>query len=430
LTFRRTSCQHPPPTRKIKTTLFTFAELPISPYLQDRLKASEFITPTEVQAAAIPHAVQGKDIVATAQTGTGKTLAFLVPIMDKLILQKESRLGALVLVPTRELALQIGKQYEQLRGKKLPAAALIIGGTSERAQVQAVRAGAKLIIATPGRFEDLYDRNLISMDGVKTLVLDEVDRMLDMGFIPAIRRIVAELPRARQTMCFSATLEASVEHLIHDYVRNPVRLAFGSTKRAAESVDLTAYEVHADQKVALLKRLLNEESGRTLIFVRTKRATERLADKLKRQGMNVSVLHGDRTQSQRNSALSAFQQGKSRVLVATDVASRGIHVDDIAHVINYDLPAIPEDFIHRVGRTGRAGATGAAATFYSGAERSDLARLERTLQLKMRRGHVDSSLTREERAVPVDVSQFVPVPVKPGSRMVCLPGEVLQRYNG
>ncbi len=410
--------------------MFTFAELPISPYLQDRLKASEFITPTEVQAAAIPHAVQGKDIVATAQTGTGKTLAFLVPIMDKLILQKESRLGALVLVPTRELALQIGKQYEQLRGKKLPAAALIIGGTSERAQVQAVRAGAKLIIATPGRFEDLYDRNLISMDGVKTLVLDEVDRMLDMGFIPAIRRIVAELPRARQTMCFSATLEASVEHLIHDYVRNPVRLAFGSTKRAAESVDLTAYEVHADQKVALLKRLLNEESGRTLIFVRTKRATERLADKLKRQGMNVSVLHGDRTQSQRNSALSAFQQGKSRVLVATDVASRGIHVDDIAHVINYDLPAIPEDFIHRVGRTGRAGATGAAATFYSGAERSDLARLERTLQLKMRRGHVDSSLTREERAVPVDVSQFVPVPVKPGSRMVCLPGEVLQRYNG
>jgi ATP-dependent RNA helicase RhlE len=410
--------------------LFTFAELPISPYLQDRLKASEFITPTEVQAAAIPHAVQGKDVVATAQTGTGKTLAFLVPIMDKLILQKESRLGALVLVPTRELALQIGKQYEQLRGKKLPAAALIIGGTSERAQIQAVRNGAKLIIATPGRFEDLYERNLISVDGVKTLVLDEVDRMLDMGFIPAIRRIVAELPRARQTMCFSATLEASVEHLIHDYVRNPVRLAFGSTKRAAESVNLTAYEVHADQKLALLKRMLNEESGRTLIFVRTKRATDRLADKLKRQGMNVSVLHGDRTQSQRNSALSAFQQGKSRVLVATDVASRGIHVDDIAQVINYDLPAIPEDFIHRVGRTGRAGATGAAATFYSGAERSDLARLERTLQLKMRRGHVDSELTREERAVPVDVSQLVPVPVKPGSRMVCLPGEVLQRYSG
>ncbi len=407
----------------------TFKELPISPYLQDRLKAAKFITPTEVQAAAIPHAAAGKDVIATAQTGTGKTLAFLVPIMDKLMLQAESRPGALVLVPTRELALQIGKQYEQLRGKKLPPAALLIGGVAEGTQLRAVRAGAKLIIATPGRFEDLYDRELISLDGVKTLVLDEVDRMLDMGFIPAIRRIVSQLPKSRQTLCFSATLEASVAHLIHDYVRVPVRLEFGSTQRASESVHLTAYEVQADQKLALLKRLLNDEAGRTLVFVRTKRATERLADKLKRHGMNVCVLHGDRSQSQRNSALTAFQHGKSRVLVATDVASRGIHVDDIAQVINYDLPAIPEDFIHRVGRTGRAGATGTAATFFSGVERSDLARLERTLQLKMGRGQVDADLTREERAMPVDVSSMTAVPVRPGSRMVRLPGEVLQRYT-
>jgi ATP-dependent RNA helicase RhlE len=409
--------------------LFTFKELPISPYLQDRLKAAEFINPTEVQTAAIPHAARGTDVVATAQTGTGKTLAFLVPVMDKLLLQAESRAGALVLVPTRELALQIGKQYEQLRGKKLPSAALLIGGVAEKTQLRALRAGAKLIIATPGRFEDLLDRKLISLDGVKTLVLDEVDRMLDMGFIPAIRRIVSRLPKSRQTLCFSATLEPSVEHLIHDYVRGPVRLSFGSTKKASESVRLMAYEVHADQKLALLKRLLNHESGRTLVFVRTKRATERLAEKLKRQGLNVGVLHGDRTQSQRNSALTAFQHGKSHILVATDVASRGIHVDDIAQVINYDLPAIPEDFIHRVGRTGRAGATGMAATFFSGDERSDLARLERTLQLKMRREHVGSDLTREERAMPVDVSSLTPVPVKPGSRMVRLPGEILQRYT-
>jgi ATP-dependent RNA helicase RhlE len=219
-----------------------------------------------------------------------------------------------------------------------------------------------------------------------------------------------------------------VEHLIHDYVRNPVRLAFGSTQRASEAVEFTAYEVQPDQKVALLKRLLNEENGRSLIFVRTKRATDRLGDKLKRHGINVSVIHGDRTQAQRNSALSAFQQGKSQVLVATDVASRGIHVDDIALVINYDLPAIAEDFIHRVGRTGRAGATGSAATFYSGVERSDIARLERTLQIKMRRGHVDADLTREERAGAVDVSAMVPTPVRPGSKVVRLPGEVLQRY--
>jgi ATP-dependent RNA helicase RhlE len=409
--------------------LLTFKELPISPYLQDRLKASNFITPTEVQNAAIPHAVNGKDVVATAQTGTGKTLAFLIPVMDKLILQKESRPGALVLVPTRELALQIGKQYEQLRGKKLPAAALLIGGVAEGAQIRAMRAGAKLVIATPGRFEDLLDRELISLDGVKILILDEVDRMLDMGFIPAIRRIVGQLPKQRQTLCFSATLEPSVEHLIHDYVRGPVRLSFGSTKKASESVELMAYEVHTDQKLSLLKRLLSEETGRSLIFVRTKRATDRLAEKLKRQGMNVGVLHGDRSQSQRNSALTAFQHGKSRVLVATDVASRGIHVDDIAQVINYDLPAIPEDFIHRVGRTGRAGATGSAVTFFSSSERSDLARLERTLQLKMRRERVDSDLIREERAMPVDVSSLTPVPAKPGSRMQRLPGEVLQRYT-
>jgi ATP-dependent RNA helicase RhlE len=407
----------------------TFKDLPISLYLQDRLKAAEFITPTEVQAAAIPHAAKGKDVVATAQTGTGKTLAFLVPVMDKLLLQTESRPGALVLVPTRELALQIGKQYEQLRGKKLPAAALLIGGVAERSQLRAVRSGAKLIIATPGRFEDLLDRELISLDGVKTLILDEVDRMLDMGFIPAIRRIVGQLPRARQTLCFSATLEPSVAHLVDDYAKAPVRLSFGSTQKASDSVNLMAYEVHPDQKVSLLKRLLGEETGRSLVFVRTKRATERLADKLKRHGMDVGVIHGDRSQSQRNNALSAFQQGKSRVLVATDVASRGIHVDDIAQVINYDLPAIPEDFIHRVGRTGRAGAKGSAVTFFSGVERSDLARLERTLQLKMQRGRVDNDLIREERAMPVDVSAMRPEPVKPGSRMVRLPGEVLQRYT-
>jgi ATP-dependent RNA helicase RhlE len=407
----------------------TFRELPISPYLQDRLTASKFINPTEVQSAAIPHALNGKDVVATAQTGTGKTLAFLVPVMEKMLKEPNSRLGALVLVPTRELALQIGKQYEQLRGKKLPAAALLIGGTPERAQLQAIRTGAKLIIATPGRFEDLFDRNLISIDGIKTLVLDEVDRMLDMGFLPAIRRIVGQLPKSRQTLCFSATLEASVVHLIHDYVRDPVRLSFGSTSKASDSVVLTAYEVHADQKLALLKRLLDDETGRSLIFVRTKRATDRLGEKLKRQGMNVGVLHGDRTQSQRNSALTAFQHGKSRVLVATDVASRGIHVDNIAQVINYDLPAIPEDFIHRVGRTGRAGAKGNAVTFFSRVERSDLARLERTLQLKIRRENADGNLAREERSMPVDVSSMVPVPVKPGSSRVCLPGEVLQRHS-
>jgi len=406
-----------------------FTELPISPYLQDRLAAAEFVTPTEVQAAAIPHAICGKDVLATAQTGTGKTLAFLVPIIEKLLKEPQGKgVLALVLVPTRELAMQINKQYEQLRGKKLPPAALLIGGNSERPQLEALRRGARLVVATPGRFEDLLDRKLFKIDGVKTLILDEADRMLDMGFIPAIRRIVAKLPRQRQTMCFSATLEPSVAHLVDDYLCNPVRLAFGSTRKASESVALTAYEVQADQKLSLLRRLLERQDGRTLVFVRTKRATQRVAEKLARGGMRVSVIHGDRTQSQRTSALASFQQGKSRVLVATDVASRGIHVDDIAQVINYDLPAIAEDFIHRVGRTGRAGATGAAATFFTALERADLARLERTLQLKIKRTIVEGELTREERPGPVDVSAMIPLAVKPGSRMMRLPGEVLQRH--
>ncbi len=405
-----------------------FSELPLSPYLQDRLAAAEFITPTEVQAAAIPHALKGKDILATAQTGTGKTLAFLLPIIEKQLHQPGKGIQALVLVPTRELAMQIEKQYEQLRGKKLPRAAVLIGGSSERAQLESLGRGARLMIATPGRFEDLLDRSLFQVSAVNTLVLDEADRMLDMGFIPAIRRIVARLPRSRQTMCFSATLDPAVAHLVDDYLRAPVRLAFGSTRKASESVELTAYEVEADQKLALLRRLLERESGRSLVFVRTKRATERLGQKLERAGLRVSVIHGDRTQPQRTRALEAFQQGRSRVMVATDVASRGIHVDDIAQVINYDLPAAAEDFIHRVGRTGRAGASGAAATFFTTLERSDLAALERNLQLKIRRARAGDDLSREERSGPVDTSTFVPVPVKPGSKMVRLPGEILQRH--
>jgi ATP-dependent RNA helicase RhlE len=405
-----------------------FSDLPISLYLQAQLAAAEFVTPTEVQAAAIPHAIQGKDILATAQTGTGKTLAFLVPIIERQLAQPKAGVEALVLVPTRELAMQINQQYQQLRGAKLPPAALLIGGNSERGQLAVLRRGARLIIATPGRFEDLLDRRIFRLNNVNTLVLDEADRMLDMGFIPAIRRIVPQLPRSRQTMCFSATLNPAVAHLMDDYLRNPVRLAFGPTRKASESVELTAYEVQADQKLALLRRLLAEEEGRSLVFVRTKRSTQRLADKLKRAGLDVSVIHGDRSQSQRTSALNAFQQGKSRVLVATDVASRGIHVDNIAQVINYDLPAVAEDFIHRVGRTGRAGLSGNAITFFTALERSDLAELERNLQLRIRRVTIHAELESEEPVRPVDVSNLTPVPVRAGSKVMRLPGEVLQRH--
>ena len=363
----------------------TFSELPITPYLQERLASAGFTTPTPVQDAAIPRALEGKDVLATAQTGTGKTLAFLIPIVEHMLQQKGTGIAALVLLPTRELAMQVAEQYELLRGKKLGPAALIVGGLAEGAQIGALRRGARLVVATPGRLEDFLDRRLVDFRGVKILVLDESDRMLDMGFLPSIRRIVGTLPRERQTLCFSATLEASVAHLVNDYLRHPVRVALGSTLKPAENVRVQAYEVATDRKQALVERLLTEEAGRCLIFTRTRRGAERLAKNLNREGFAAARIHGDRSQSQRISALSGFQDGRYRILVATDVASRGIHVQEIAHVINYDLPEVAENFIHRVGRTGRAGLSGVATTLFSREQRGDMLALERTLGLRMER---------------------------------------------
>ena len=247
-------------------------------------------------------------------------------------------------------------------------AALLIGGVSEKMQIQTLRAGCGLIIATPGRLQDLEDRKFADLRHIKLLVLDEADRMLDMGFLPAIRRIVEKLPYQRQTLCFSATMEQSVAELVHEYMRNPVRVALGSVLKPAESVELTAYEVRPDGKMDALRQLLYAQTGQTLVFARTKRGAERIAKSLVRDGFNAATIHGDRSQAQRNKALSGFQDGRFQVLVATDIASRGLHVDDVAHVINYDLPKIAEDFIHRVGRTGRAGSQGHASTLIAGAE--------------------------------------------------------------
>lgn len=312
----------------------SFSELPISQYTKDRLSSARFSTMTPVQAAAIPQALEGKDILATAQTGTGKTLAFLIPIIEDLLQNNSPGIAALVLLPTRELAMQVADQYNALRGKQLPAAALVVGGLAEGQQLAALRQGSRLVIATPGRLEDFLGRQLISFKSLRVLILDEADRMLDMGFLPAIRRIVGALPKARQTMCFSATLAASVAPLVQDYLRNPVRLAFGSTIKPSENVRVQAFEVAADRKQEVLHRLLSSETGRCLVFARTKRGTERLAKSLIRQGFTAAMMHGDRSQSQRTAALAGFQRGRFRVLVATDLASRGIHVQEIgrAHV--------------------------------------------------------------------------------------------------
>jgi len=364
--------------------------MPLSAAVQRMLANAQFITPTPIQSEAIPHALANRDVLATSQTGTGKTLAFLVPIMERLLATPSRDLHTLVLVPTRELAMQVLEQYEKLRGKALPPAALVIGGLPERKQIQALRSGARLVVATPGRLEDFLTRRLVDLRRIKILVFDEVDRMLDLGFLPSIRRIMTALPKQRQTLCFSATLEASVAGLVYDYMQEPARVALGSTLKPAENVELHAFEVAATEKQDVLRCLLYAEKGRSLIFARTKRGTERLAKNLSRDGFAAAMIHGDRSQAQRTGALHGFQEGRFNVLVATDIASRGIHVRDVAHVINYDLPALPEDFIHRVGRTGRAGAPGRASTLVAGAEIMELRQIERALKLRIVRRQIDT----------------------------------------
>jgi len=402
----------------------SFSELSISPSLKERLTAAQFSTPTPVQAEAIPQALEGKDVIATAQTGTGKTLAFLIPVMERLGAQKAAGIAALVLVPTRELAMQVAAQYDALRSKQMQPAALVVGGLPEGRQLDAIRRGARLVVATPGRLEDYMDRKLVSLAAVKTLVLDEADRMLDMGFLPAIRRIVSVVPKERQTLCFSATMDGAIAQLVRDYTRNPVRLSFGSTLKPSENVRLQAFEVVDGEKPEILYRLLNEETGRCLIFSRTKRGTERIAKSLNRQGIEAAMIHGDRSQSQRTAALNGFQRGHYRVLVATDVAARGIHVQNIAHVINYDLPEVAENFIHRVGRTGRAGERGVASTLFVREQRTELLQLERALGIRIERVSMNGeSCEKTARTHRPGIKRNL---AASGPRMVPLPGEFLQ----
>jgi ATP-dependent RNA helicase RhlE len=374
----------------------TFTELPLSSALQQKLAAAQFTTPTPIQTQAIPPALEGKDVLATAQTGTGKTLAFLIPMIERLSRETARQLSTLVLLPTRELAMQVNEEYDKIRPKSLPKAALVIGGVAEGGQMKALRQ-AQVIFATPGRLEDFLDRRIVNLSKVNLLVLDEADRMLDMGFLPAIQRILSCLPQSRQTLCFSATLEQSVAGLVREYMRQPVRVALGSVLKPAESVQLRAYEVRPGEKLDVLRQLLYAEKGQTLIFTRTKRGTQRLAKDLVRDGFTAAMIHGDRSQSQRNGALSGFQEGRYQILVATDIASRGLHVDDVAHVINYDLPKMAEDFIHRVGRTGRAGSQGRASTLVTGVEVIELRNIERTLQLRIERRQIDASASDQPK---------------------------------
>jgi ATP-dependent RNA helicase RhlE len=361
----------------------TFTELTLSPVLQANLLKNGFTQPTPVQELAIEPALAGRNVVATAQTGTGKTLAFVLPLVQSLLSEPGPKgVRAVILSPTRELAIQIHEAFTKIAHGTGIRAAIVVGGVGENPQLQSIRKGAQVVIATPGRLYDFLSRQLVNLAAVKILVLDEADRMLDMGFLPTIKRIMATTPAGRQTLFYSATIETSVKHLVETHVPNAVRVEVGSITRPVEQVDLRLYEIEQSKKLPLLESMLQSEAGSFLVFARTKHGAERLAKQLSRSAKTAAI-HGDRSQNQRNQALKGFQDGYYRVLVATDVAARGIHVEGISHVVNYDLPQVPEDFIHRVGRTGRAGARGTAHTFATRMERSDISRIERALSVRM-----------------------------------------------
>ena len=362
-----------------RNELKLFSELQLSKTMPRQLGDANFIYPTPVQEAALPPALEGRDVLATAQTGTGKTLSFLIPLIERMTAGTNDT-KALILLPTRELAMQVLDAWRGLTQGQVRAA-LVCGGLAEAPQLSAIRKGARLIVATPGRLEDYLSRRLVNLSTVKLLVLDEVDRMLDMGFKPAIRRIAEFLPQDRQTLCYSATLSPAIREVASLYLRNPVRIDITSELKPSPNVKLQTFEVPMDKKQELLEHLLGTNEGSFMVFVRTKHGADRVARRLSRAGYAAAPIHGDRSQSQRSSALRGFAEGRHRVLVATDVVARGIDVTDVAHVVNYDLPREAEDFVHRVGRTGRAASHGVASTFAAPDEAHALKKIERILAI-------------------------------------------------
>ncbi len=356
----------------------SFKELGLQPALVARCEQLGFTEPTPIQKQAIPVVLDGGDVIATAETGTGKTAAFLLPILQTLNTGKRVvGTKVLILAPTRELATQIDAACRDFAPKGITCTA-IIGGSGYGRQTDALRRGANIIIATPGRLIDFMDQGMINFAGLSTLVLDEADRMLDMGFLPAIKRIVKAVPEKRQTLFFSATMASDVERIAMSIVKEPTFIEITKRGKAAVTIEQTAYPVAHASKIPLLLDLLDkEEFDRVLVFTRTKRGADRVAHILEARSHKSNRIHGDRSQSQREAALRSFKSGKTNVLVATDVAARGIDIDSVSHVINYDVPEAPEDYVHRIGRTGRAGNKGRAITLFTAAEEHSIRAIER-----------------------------------------------------
>jgi ATP-dependent RNA helicase RhlE len=355
-----------------------FSKLGLHPALERRCEALGYTEPTQIQRQAIPLILSGSDLIGCAETGTGKTAAFLLPIIQKIYTAPGDGVRALILAPTRELASQIATNLQALESKGRVRSATLIGGASMGRQLEGLRRATPVVIATPGRLLDHLERGSIDLSKVEMFVIDEADRMLDMGFWPAINDVIAKLPARRQTLLFSATMSPFIEKLARSTMKQPMIIEVGPRGRAAEMVDQSAYPVATESKTALLLHLLEREQyRRVLVFTRTRRGAERLSHILAAREHRVDRIHADRTQSQREAALRGFKEGRYRVLIATDIASRGIDVEAVSHVINYDVPEAPEDYIHRIGRTGRAGNPGRAVTLITPIEELSMSAIER-----------------------------------------------------
>ena len=357
-----------------------FQQLGLHPSLVRNTRLLGYITPTPIQAQAIPAIQAGRDLIATAQTGTGKTGAFLLPVLHQLLEGTQGTPRSLVLTPTRELAQQIDTVFRGLAKGTTLRSAVVIGGAPIMGQLRTLRAGVDMIVATPGRLLDLLCNHQLRLSAIQTLILDEADQMFDMGFLPDLKRIIARLPVQRQNLLFSATMPPAIQQLGEAVLRDPLMIAIGQPGTTASSVRQTVYPVPAHLKASLLKHLLEElEMPSVLVFTRTKQGAKRLAKSIAADGHDVGELHSDRSPSQRARTLSAFRSGHFPVLVATNIAARGIDVSHITHVVNYDVPQVPEEYVHRIGRTGRASATGDAFVLVSPEEERYLARIERQL---------------------------------------------------
>jgi ATP-dependent RNA helicase RhlE len=371
----------------------TFADFGLCPQLLRALQKLQFTEPTPVQIASIPPALQGRDVMASAMTGSGKTAAFGLPLLNRHLDPAAAKHRSLIVAPTRELAAQIAAHLKSLAGDPKVRIATVYGGVGFGSQLQELKRGVDIIVATPGRLLDHLARRTVSLEAVSFLVLDEADRMLDMGFLPDVRRILKHLPAKRQTLFFSATLPSEIRTLAKQMLVDPVRIDLSPPAKTVSGVTQTIYAVDQNRKTDLLVELLKDNGiYSALAFTRTKARANRLADALAKHNIPTERIHGNRSQGQRTRALDDFKRGKYRVLVATDIAARGIDILNLDLVVNYDVPMVPDDYVHRIGRTARAKATGDAVTFVSREEQPQLAQIERALGTRLARSHAPGLL--------------------------------------